>query len=177
MTDASPQQEEWRKVPGFAFLEASSLGRVRRSSGKNAGLVFKQIGYERPNAIPYLRIFASENSVPYRVSVHKAVCLAFHGPQPSPKHVAAHNDGNHKNNLPGNLRWATPKENSADAINHGTLARGERSGAHKLTEERVREIRRLLSDGVAVIELSRRFGIQRGTIRFLRDRKTWNHVV
>jgi hypothetical protein len=37
---------------------------------------------------------------------HIAVCLAYHGPKPTPFHEAAHGDGNPQNNSKENLRWA-----------------------------------------------------------------------
>lgn len=49
-------------------------------------------------------------------TIHTLVCLAFHGPKPTPKHQVAHKDCNKMNNGYLNLRWATPKENIADSI-------------------------------------------------------------
>lgn len=43
--------------------------------------------------------------------VHRIVATAFHGPQPSKKHVVDHIDTNRKNNRPENLRWLTRLEN------------------------------------------------------------------
>lgn len=43
--------------------------------------------------------------------VHRIVATAFHGPQPSEKHIIDHIDTNKKNNRPQNLRWITRLEN------------------------------------------------------------------
>src|SRR3990167_2955933 len=60
--------------------------------------------------------------------VHRLACEAIHGPPPTPKHEAAHLCGKGHNGCcnPQHVRWATPAENCADALAHGTQARGER---------------------------------------------------
>jgi hypothetical protein len=57
------------------------------------------------------------------------------------------------------------------------LARGERSGTAKLTADMVREIRRLLADGVTQTEIERRLGIDQTTVSQIARRKTWGHVI
>ncbi len=44
-------------------------------------------------------------------AVHRIVATAFHGEQPSDKHVVDHFDTNRQNNRPENLRWVTRLEN------------------------------------------------------------------
>lgn len=54
-------------------------------------------------------------------SVHRIVATAFHGEQPSEKHVVDHIDTNKKNNRPENLRWITRLDNIL--LNPITLSR------------------------------------------------------
>jgi hypothetical protein len=54
-------------------------------------------------------------------TVHRIVATAFHGEQPSEKHVVDHIDTNKKNNRPENLRWLTRLENIL--LNPITLSR------------------------------------------------------
>lgn len=55
----------------------------------------------------------------------RAVCELVHGPAPSDTHMAAHSCGKgHEGCVnPKHLRWATPLENSADKVIHGTASR------------------------------------------------------
>ena len=54
-------------------------------------------------------------------TVHRIVATAFHGTQPSEKHIVDHIDTNKKNNRPKNLRWVTRLENIL--LNPITLSR------------------------------------------------------
>lgn len=75
--------------------------------------------------------------------VHRYVCEQVHGEPPSEIHQAAHSCGNRRCVNPHHLRWATPRENHADKIIHGTRQNGERNGFAKLTEKQVAEIRHI----------------------------------
>jgi hypothetical protein len=66
--------------------------------------------------------------------------------------------------------------------NHGSKthperwARGERQGQAKLTEDKVRIIRRYLAAGESALGISRVMGVERGTIRAIAEGRTWKHV-
>lgn len=78
-----------------------------------------------------------------RVDVHREACEYVNGPPPAPGYQAAHLCGNGRQGCvnPRHLMWKTPKANSDDKVTHGTMARGEKLGMSKLTEENVRSIR------------------------------------
>lgn len=80
---------------------------------------------------------------------------------------------------PYHLFLGTPKENTADLIRKGRRQDqlGESNPFSVLNEELVREIRRLYENGLCgQRELSRRYGVSRGTIQAVVHRITWRHV-
>jgi hypothetical protein len=78
--------------------------------------------------------------------MHSYVCELAHGIKPKRGMHAAHRCGVRACVNPKHLRWATPAENSADRILHGTMLRGCKSPSSKLTEQDVRDIRNLAPD-------------------------------
>ncbi len=112
-----------------------------------------------------------------RLYVHRIVCEELYGPPPSSRHHAAHSCG--KGHLgcvnPVHLRWATPAENNADKLMHGTHNRGERCGTAKLTEAQVRQIR--ASEGKSSQRaLAEKFGVSTTSIHLILNRTNWAHV-
>lgn len=101
------------------------------------------------------------------------MALAFLGSPPSSTHVAAHNDGNSRNNTLSNIRWATSLENAHDRYRHGTHMEGERLPQSKLTDDIVRYIRASPHNGAA---LARELNVTQTTISYVRKRHIWKHV-
>lgn len=178
--------EEWRDVPGLEGLyQASSLGRVKRLgrfvNSRFDALAFKpaHIFRNKPNASTGYQDITVRypGGRKWRTSAHVLVCMAFHGPRPTPKHQVAHNDGSRNNNVPDNLRWATAKENSGDRADHGTDQRGELQWKSTLSECDVRAIRAAYRPGYGgYTELARKYGLTRGGIYRIVKRRNWKHV-
>lgn len=102
------------------------------------------------------------------------MCEIAHGERPEGKQ-AAHNCGNAGCINPNHLRWATPKENAADKVLHGTAPRGEAQGSSKLKNEDVRRIRELaltmkIKDIHALYPV-----VHPQQIRRIVNRKRWEH--
>jgi hypothetical protein len=55
-------------------------------------------------------------------------------------------------------------------------ARGERTGISKLTDDKVRAIRKRLAAGDVPTVIAPGFGVGRGTIRAIAEGRTWRHV-
>jgi hypothetical protein len=120
--------EEWRPVVGACSAHfISSHGRVRGPKGIMKAPVGLP-GYKRVG-IRYIDGYRHKR-------VHVLVAEAFIGPRPS-KHEVAHADGNPLNNSVENLRYATRRQNLADARRHGTLRTGHRQPGAKLTPEKI----------------------------------------
>lgn len=107
--------------------------------------------------------------------VHQLVAKAFVG-NPHNHPIVCHNDNNKLNNVPSNLRWDTPKGNTADMIKAGTLYRGEQSSASKLTERSVTWIKKQLARGVSCRPISSKYGVTFQAIHAIKTGKTWKHV-
>lgn len=66
---------------------------------------------------------------------------------------------------------------------HGTqtqperVARGERNGSAKLTEARVREVRRLSADGDSQRKIALLMGVSQRAIAFIVHGETWRHIL
>jgi DNA-binding CsgD family transcriptional regulator len=121
MQDWNHLTEIFQPVAGYEGLyEVSNYGNiwsVPRGSTNNrrfGGYLLKQT-----NGL-YPTVSLVKDGVVKNYGVHTLVCRAFHGPKPPDKHVAAHWDGDPKNNRIDNLRWATVAENKADELRHGT---------------------------------------------------------
>lgn len=177
------RHEEWRPIPHHPGYEASSLGRIRsvdrvlgdgrRWKGRVLALRSNGQGYRVVAlALGGRRRFR-------HAGAHALVAEAFLGPRPTAAHLVAHYDGNPANNAVENLRWATPVENAQDRDRHGRTARlkGHLHGCAKLSEDAVRQLRRLKASGsVSVDHLAQRFGVSRWTVFDALSGRTWSHL-
>lgn len=177
--------EIWKAVPGYeGAYEVSDHGRVRsldrvvrqRSRGGN---LFNRIMPGRILTLEkdvqgYWRVTLWDQDDGTHFKVHYLMLLAFVGPRPNDM-IVLHRDGNKDRNVLDNLRYGTPKENTADAIDHGTFRHSERHGSAKLTTEQVLRIRALR--GVATqVDLAAEFGVSQPIISSIQLRRHWKHV-
>jgi hypothetical protein len=168
--------EQWRPIIDFPRYEISDLGRVRRlvsatntKAGKILILTAIKDGYLSVN-------LCGEAGIRKRARLNRLVCEAFYGPAPTPKHHAAHRNGDIIDNRLENLYWATPRDNCADRDRHGTTARGERGSAARLSDSTVALIRLHIAKGEELSAIAPRFGVTRGTISKIKHGRTWRHV-
>lgn len=78
---------------------------------------------------------------------------------------------------PEHLFLGTDADNSADCRRKGRHAHGERNGSAKLTEILAAQIRVEYSNGgTSHGKLAAKYGISRGAMQQLLERKTWKHV-
>lgn len=108
---------DWREIPGFPAYQASTCGKVRRIRASNVGLrVLKQMIGNRG----YLKLTLYDAlGTQCTVMVHRAVCLAWHGPPQRVRNFACHRNGDQLDNRADNLYWGTPIDNARDCLIHG----------------------------------------------------------
>ena len=129
---------------------------------------------------PYARSQDGYARVRYKGKLRIAsrlVCTLVHG-KPRLGQEARHSCGKgHEGciNL-HHLHWATPKENAADKILHGTKLFGEGIAQAVLRETDVVSICRLLDSGYTHKRLSIKFNVSRETISGIARGDTWKHV-
>lgn len=105
----------------------------------------------------------------------RLVLMAFSGPCPDGME-AAHNDGNPANDLPSNLEWKTHIANSCDRYRHGTIPRGISSGRAKLTEDDVRGIFDMATNGHKNNDIAKKYGVSAATVWSIKFGRIWSHV-
>jgi hypothetical protein len=77
---------------------------------------------------------------------------------------------------PAHLFLGTNAENTADKVRKNRQAKGERIANGVLTEEQVREIKRLHRAGLGSWRIAKMFPVSRTSIKNILNGKTWKHV-
>lgn len=106
---------------------------------------------------------------------HRVSWQITFGPIPTGKHIL-HKCDNKLCVNPKHLWLGTNADNVKDRDTKGRQPRGETSGAAKLTEEQVKEIRSLAAKGILQIEISRKLGVPKSTVNWIVTRRSWKHV-
>ena len=172
--------ERWKRIYDGVY-EVSNLGKVRRitrASGTQEGKLLnpkQSVSGRGRKKYVYLKVALSHEGVIKQPFVHTLVAEAFLGPKPKGMFVN-HKDGDTFNNSWRNLEYVTARDNALHASSLGLLVHGEDHAGAKVTEEDVREIRRLVDTGVTYREISGRYGINQSTIHAIVHRRTWKHI-
>ena len=113
------------------------------------------------------------------VAAHRVAWMLTNGPIPSGL-LVCHSCDNPRCVNPDHLWLGTNADNARDRDQKGRCrARGlpgDRSTNHKLTSDRVTEIRRLVESGEQQKDVAKRFGVHKATVNDLVLRKTWASV-
>jgi predicted XRE-type DNA-binding protein len=90
--------------------------------------------------------------------------------------IVRHKCDNPKCCEPTHLLIGDHSDNIADKVSRKRVAKGEKGGRAKLTNEMVLEIRRLYSQGVRQTEIANRFPVTQSSISLIVLRKQWGHI-
>lgn len=121
--------------------------------------------------------------------IHRLVALCFLE-NPNGYSEVNHKDGNKKNNAVSNLEWCDRKQNNKHVFESGLrsydelkeIARSEkaveaRRKRRKLSDNQVREVRKMIADGVSSLNISKEIGCTRGTIDGIKYGYSYKEVV
>ncbi len=166
---------KYRKIDEIRFW--SSVNVTKKNNGcwywkKNTGHSFGY-GSFRINGKTYLS--------------HRLALIFFCGNENKDKFVL-HSCDNPACCNPNHLRWGTQKENISDSIKRGRKTDPPRNGSlppvfygedcptSVMTEKKVKELRKLYSEGWSVYDLAKRFNISKSTVYQIKNFKTWKGV-
>lgn len=118
-------QDFWSDIPGYeGYYQASRDGEIRSvqrvvtdfRNGKKRRRVFKSriLKHQINSRDKRHTVMLSIHGETKRISVHRLVCLTFHGHPPLNKPDVLHWDDDLRNNSADNLRWGNQKENIQD---------------------------------------------------------------
>lgn len=108
-------------------------------------------------------------------SAHRYAWTLTHGPIPDGAFICHHCDNRACVN-PDHLYVGTHQSNMADMVSRERHSMGVRSSRSKLTEEQVREIRRLRADGVRIVEVAAQFNVSITTVSQIVHGTRWKHI-
>jgi hypothetical protein len=80
----------------------------------------------------------------FTTTLHRIICMTFHGLPPTKKYTASHLDGNCLNNKSLNLMWETQKDNLLRKKLHGTDDIGYKNSRAKINKDVYNKIIKLL---------------------------------
>lgn len=161
--------ELWQYVDGFdEQYMVSNFGRVLNV--KSNAVLKQSTNYKGYKVVSLLK-----DGKPKQKRVHRIVAKTFIGEtDKKDANQINHKDGNKSNNHIYNLEWCTPKENINHAIQTGLW--NYEKGENKLNEEKVKEIRRLHSEGMSYEKIAQKFNINKSTARRAGNGTTWAWV-
>lgn len=113
--------------------------------------------------------------------LHRLVAMAFIPPEEGKPHVN-HIDGNPRNNHLSNLEWTNPLLNNRHRWklnpNQSPSMIGEMHYRSRLTENDIREIRRLYAAGsLSQSTIGARYNLSQGNVSAIVLRRKWKHVI
>lgn len=176
MADADYSDEIWKDIPGWEGLyQASSVGRIKSLERYVEGV--DRIGRRFSRTYPEKVLALHSVGIGYRVAclsrdgksgnayVHRLVCLAFHGSPVAESLCAAHWDGDVQNNTPGNLRWATYAENTADKVRHKRDRSRSEFRKVKITPAKARAMAKMRHAGFTNGLIAELFSVSASTVQ------------
>ena len=167
--------EIWTEIPGWKGYEISNLGNARSWFNTHGEIIAPHPLKLSLNNKGRPTIRVRKDRIKYTLPISRTVLETFIGKCPIGMQCC-HYDDNPLNNKLENLRWDTHRANIEDAQRNGVIARGERSGTHRLTNEQVIDIRNRYAKGEGSGSLAKDFGVSYISIRCITSGDSWKHI-
>lgn len=175
-------KEVWKDIHNYeGCYQISSFGRVKSLDRTNSRgrKLNKRLMRSSLDSYGYRHINLYKNGTIQNFTIHRLVARTFIENLENKEQIN-HKDGDKQNNNVVNLEWATSSENirhSFDKLNRPRL-RGVSNAASKLTEARVKEIKRLLTLGnLTQKEIGAMFGVTHSNISAIKLNKSWEYIL
>ena len=165
--------ETWKAIPGFeGQYEISDQGRCK-NVGSGPGIVTGHILKPLRTIHGYTQYRLGKYEKPK--TIHSLVLLAFVGQRPIDFDIN-HKNGVKDDNRLENLEYVSKSDNCIHMTHVLGKRRGESHGNAKLTDDAVREIRRLYATGLSQYKIATRFQITRPNVGYIVRRIAWSHI-
>lgn len=159
--------ELWCSIPEFPKHFANKKGDILGVRGKKLKKTVNKYGYET--------VIVMKDKTGTTKPVHRLVASCFLPVIDKEKNQIDHINGIKTDNRLENLERVTNSENQKRAVKMGLVKhrRGEKHHQSKLTANQVRDI--YLSYETTTF-LSKKYGVAKSTIAYIREGKIWTHV-
>lgn len=160
----------YKPIPGYPNYEISELGDVYN-------LVYRKHMGAHPDQDGYYKVHISNNGKTDTWFVHRLVALTYLE-KPEGCNVVNHLDSDRKNNDYRNLEWTTAQGNYEHGMLYGyNQTQGENNPRSKLTEDQVKDIRYLFSNGFRVADIQKKYDFVRWEeIKNIVTYRVWKNV-
>ena len=165
--------EFWKKVKGYEGYYVSNTGNVKSTKYTKERVLKTQItnsGYIT------VILFDGQKNKKYHY-IHRLVAESF-----IPKEVGLplvnHLNGKKTDNRLDNIQWSNKKLNALHARDMGLLnpVKGEEHVRAEITENKVREIKKYLSQGIKHVDIAKQLGVSRTKVKDISAGRSWKHI-
>lgn len=157
----------WRPIPTHPQYSISDTGLIR-------GPRKMRRPQDHPSTDGYLKVHLTKPDK--FITIHRLVALTF-VPNPDSKVEVNHKNGDRQDNRAENLEWVTHGENMRHATDALGRYQGTKNPQHKLSEDAVREIRRLVAMCWPIKWIAHQYSIHECSVRAIISGKKWGSLI